>query len=59
MNKQKHEIMEQVLVDQLSRHVISDVEQDRDPARQNPADPASHFNTAPLRFKSRRLHETK
>lgn len=59
LQKRKNEIMDQVLVDQLSRHVLSDVEQDRNPARQNPADPTSNFNTAPLRFKSRRLHETK
>jgi len=57
--KQQDEVMEQVLIDLLSRHVISDVEQDRDPNRQNPADPTSNFNTAPLRNKSRRLHDTK
>ena len=51
--------MEQVLIDLLSRHVISDVEQDHDPARQNPADPTTNSNTAPLRNKSRRLHDTK
>ena len=59
MKKQQEEVIEQVLVDQLSRHVISDAEQDSDPARQNPANPASLYNTAPLRFKSRRLHDTK
>uniref|UniRef100_H2YU96 Uncharacterized protein n=1 Tax=Ciona savignyi TaxID=51511 RepID=H2YU96_CIOSA len=57
--KQKQEVMEQVLLDQLSRHVISDVEQDADPDRQNPCDPTSTTNAAPLRFRSRRLHNTK
>ena len=51
-------MIEQVLADLLSRHVISDVEQDLDPARQNPASTTS-LNIAPLRNKSRRLHDTK
>ncbi|XP_076813809.1 calcyphosin-2-like [Clavelina lepadiformis] len=59
IKKQKEDVMEQVLIDQLSRHVLSDAEQDHDPARLNPADPASSFNTAPLRFRTRRLHESK
>jgi len=56
--KQQDEVIEQVLADLLSRHVISDVEQDLDPARQNPASTTS-LNIAPLRNKSRRLHDTK
>ncbi|XP_078495833.1 calcyphosin-2 [Ciona intestinalis] len=58
IQKQKQDIIEQVLIDQLSKHVISDAEQDKDPARQNPCDPSSNINAAPLRFRSRRLHNT-
>ena len=57
--KQQDEVMEQVLIDLLSRHVISDAEQDRDPNRSHPSDPTNNFNMAPLRNKSRRLHDTK
>lgn len=60
--KQKEQVMEQVLIDLLSRHVISDPDQDRDPARANPADPLRHqpgVPMQPVRFKSRRLHDTK
>nr|XP_002126284.1 calcyphosin-2 [Ciona intestinalis] len=58
IQKQKQDIIEQVLIDQLSKHVISDAEQDKDPSRQNPCDPSSNINAAPLRFRSRRLHNT-
>jgi len=57
--KQQDEVMEQVLIDLLSRHVISDAEQDRDLNRSHPSDPTNNFNMAPLRNKSRRLHDTK
>nr|XP_039253532.1 calcyphosin-2-like [Styela clava] len=61
-NKQKQRVMEQVLVDLLSRHVISDPDQDKDPARSNPADPLRQqpgMPMQPVRNRSRRLHDTK
>ncbi|XP_013802741.1 calcyphosin-2 [Apteryx mantelli] len=57
--RRKQTVIEQVMVDQLSRAVISDPEQS---ARAD-VDQASHglpgLGTAPLRFRKRTLHETK
>ncbi|NXA42801.1 CAYP2 protein, partial [Eudromia elegans] len=57
--RRKQIVVEQVMVDQLSRAVISDPEQ----SIRADTDQASHglpgLGTAPLRFRKRTLHETK
>ncbi|KGL74314.1 Calcyphosin-2, partial [Tinamus guttatus] len=57
--RRKQTVVEQVMVDQLSRAVISDPEQ----STRADVDLASHglpgLGTAPLRFRKRTLHETK
>ncbi|XP_062423898.1 calcyphosin-2 isoform X2 [Rhea pennata] len=57
--RRKQTVVEQVMVDQLSRAVISDPEQ----STRADTDQASHglpgLETAPLRFRKRTLHETK
>ncbi|XP_025068300.1 calcyphosin-2 isoform X3 [Alligator sinensis] len=57
--KRKQTVVEQVMVDQLSRAVISDPEQNtsNDPYQRDLMLPA--LGTAPLRFRKRTLHETR
>ncbi|KAL4660235.1 calcyphosin-2 isoform X1 [Arapaima gigas] len=56
MEKRKQAVVHQVMVDQLSRAVISDPDQDSSLVEQN-SFPA--IGSVPLRFKKRTLHETK
>ncbi|XP_078077258.1 calcyphosin-2 [Mustelus asterias] len=58
--KRKQAVVEQVLVDQLSRAVISDPGQDgstTDRSQQQSTRPG--LGSAPLRFRNRKLHQTK
>ncbi|XP_053111724.1 calcyphosin-2 isoform X2 [Hemicordylus capensis] len=57
--RRKQTVVEQVMIDQLSRAVISDPEQNRnsDTYEKDPVLPG--LRTAPLRFRKRTLHETK
>ncbi|XP_072124240.1 calcyphosin-2 isoform X6 [Mobula birostris] len=60
MEKRKQAVVEQVLVDHLSRAVISDPEQDGnsiDLTHQQTTLPG--IGSAPLRFRNRKLHQTK
>ncbi|XP_072914968.1 calcyphosin-2 isoform X5 [Hemitrygon akajei] len=60
MEKRKQAVVEQVLVDHLSRAVISDPEQDRnsiDLTHQQTTLPG--IGSTPLRFRNRKLHQTK
>ncbi|XP_067907270.1 calcyphosin-2 isoform X2 [Heterodontus francisci] len=60
VEKRKQAVVEQVLVDQLSRAVISDPGQDASTAdlRQQQTT-LSGLGSAPLRFRNRKLHQTK
>ncbi|KAM6435831.1 calcyphosin-2 isoform 2-T3 [Liasis olivaceus] len=57
--RKKQTVVEQVMLDQLSRAVISDPEQNgnSDTYKMDPVLPG--LSTAPLRFRKRTLHETK
>nr|XP_060633422.1 calcyphosin-2 isoform X1 [Anolis sagrei ordinatus]XP_060633423.1 calcyphosin-2 isoform X1 [Anolis sagrei ordinatus] len=57
--RKKQTVVEQVMIDQLSRAVISDPEQNGngDVLKSDPVLPG--LRTAPLRFRKRTLHETK
>ncbi|XP_018428183.1 PREDICTED: calcyphosin-2 [Nanorana parkeri] len=55
--RRKQAVVEQVMIDQLSRAVISDPEQNASPSILN--NPQRDVTSAPLRFKKRTLHETK
>ncbi|XP_069485505.1 calcyphosin-2 isoform X2 [Ambystoma mexicanum] len=56
--RRKQAVVEQVMVDQLSRAVISDPEQDNAGNCQN-QNAFTRLGTAPLRFRNRSLHDTK
>ncbi|KAM5171998.1 calcyphosin-2 [Mantella aurantiaca] len=55
--RRKQAVVEQVMIDQLSRAVISDPEQNASSSILN--NPQRDVTSAPLRFKKRTLHETK
>ncbi|XP_072257483.1 calcyphosin-2 isoform X2 [Pyxicephalus adspersus] len=55
--RRKQAVVEQVMIDQLSRAVISDPEQNASSSILN--NPQRDVTSAPLRFKNRTLHETK
>ncbi|XP_072566305.1 calcyphosin-2 isoform X3 [Paramormyrops kingsleyae] len=56
MEKRTQAVVEQVMVDQLSRAVISDPDQNSSALERIPS---AAFGYVPLRFKKRTLHETK
>ncbi|XP_069831395.1 calcyphosin-2 [Dendropsophus ebraccatus] len=55
--RRKQSVVEQVMIDQLSRAVISDPEQNVSVSFPN--NPQQDLTSAPLRFRRRTLHETK
>ncbi|XP_056430066.1 calcyphosin-2 isoform X2 [Hyla sarda] len=55
--RMKQSVVEQVMIDHLSRAVISDPEQNVNTAFPN--NPQQDLTSAPLRFRKRTLHETK
>ncbi|XP_075713091.1 calcyphosin-2 isoform X2 [Rhinoderma darwinii] len=55
--RRKQSVVEQVMIDHLSRAVISDPEQNV--STSFPNDPLQDLTSAPLRFRKRTLHETK
>ncbi|XP_074024610.1 calcyphosin-2 isoform X3 [Numenius arquata] len=57
--RRKQAVVEQVMVDQLSRAVISDPEQSTRADVSKEAHGFVGFGTAPMRFRKRTLHETK
>ncbi|XP_023376709.1 calcyphosin-2 isoform X3 [Pteropus vampyrus] len=57
--KKKQTVAEQVMIDQLSRAVISDPEQNVTTEKQGSAPILPESNIAPLRVRKRTLHETK
>ncbi|XP_015980932.2 calcyphosin-2 isoform X3 [Rousettus aegyptiacus] len=57
--KKKQTVAEQVMIDQLSRAVISDPEQNVTTEKQASAPILPESNIAPLRVRKRTLHETK
>uniref|UniRef100_A0A8C3JVN0 Calcyphosine 2 n=1 Tax=Calidris pygmaea TaxID=425635 RepID=A0A8C3JVN0_9CHAR len=57
--RRKQAVVEQVMVDQLSRAVISDPEQSTCADVSKEARGFPGFGTAPMRFRKRTLHETK
>ncbi|KAM8800512.1 calcyphosin-2 isoform 6-T7 [Rhynchonycteris naso] len=57
--KKKQTVTEQVMIDHLSRAVISDPEQNLTSEKQESSCICPDSNTAPFRFRKRTLHETK
>uniref|UniRef100_K7F4E7 Uncharacterized protein n=1 Tax=Pelodiscus sinensis TaxID=13735 RepID=K7F4E7_PELSI len=57
--RRKQAVVEQVMVDQLSRAVISDPEQSTNTGTYQRDHTSAGLGTAPLRFRKRTLHETK
>ncbi|KAJ6651430.1 hypothetical protein lerEdw1_021003 [Lerista edwardsae] len=57
--RRKQTVVEQVMIDQLSRAVISDPEQNGNTDTYETDSVLPGFRTAPLRFRKRTLHETK
>ncbi|KAM8974695.1 calcyphosin-2 [Pelodytes ibericus] len=55
--RRKKTVVEQVMIDHLSRAVISDPEQNASSSRFD--NPQHNLSSAPLRFRKRTLHETK
>ncbi|CAH2277916.1 calcyphosin-2 isoform X1 [Pelobates cultripes] len=55
--RKKQAVVEQVMIDHLSRAVISDPEQNKSPSVF--VNPQQDLSSAPLRFRKRTLHETK
>ncbi|XP_029453019.1 calcyphosin-2 isoform X2 [Rhinatrema bivittatum] len=57
--RRKQAVVEQVMIDQLSRAVISDPEQNTNAGNNQAGYRLQGFGTTPLRFRKRTLHDTK